>query len=92
MTSKTITALNAIAATLDIAEHTAAGYDLRDACRLAIANDDDCLRDFAAEAAAAGDDSAHLAAMDAVREKSGQGPAGARWNVAGMILDARLAA
>jgi hypothetical protein len=81
-----------IAATLDTAAHVEAGYGLRDACRLAIADDDAMISAFADEAIAHGDDVGAMRARDALRERQGQGPAGKRWEVAGWILSARLSA
>lgn len=86
------TRIQDIAATLDTAAHVEAGYSLRDACRFAIADDDGAIRAFADEADAHGDDVGAMRARDAMRESQGQGPAGARWEVAGWILAARLAA
>jgi len=88
MTTKIQTA----AATLDTADHIAAGYSLREACRLAIANDDEIIGELKTEAGEADDDAMVLMCADALRTQGGQGPAGARWDVAGVILDARLAA
>ena len=86
------TRIQDIAATLDTAAHIEAGYTLRDACRLAIADDDAVIRTFADEASAHGDDVGAMRARDALCERKGQGPGGERWKVAGWILSARLAA
>lgn len=86
------TRIQDIAATLDTAAHVEAGYSLRDACRFAIAGDDGAIRAFADEAFANGDGYSAMRARLALLERQGQGPAGARWEVAGWILAARLAA
>jgi hypothetical protein len=86
----TIAALTAIAADLDTADYIEAGYSLKDACILAIAEDDDAINALAIDAAEHGDDVLAMNARDALQTRHGGGPDTQRFEVARVIFENRL--
>ena len=97
MTTTTTPELAALLATFDadtVADLRAAGYSARDIARAILADSDDEIRRFRADAREAGDDSAVTVATDALREPMTAGsPADcARRTVAGWMLEAAACA
>jgi hypothetical protein len=85
-----IAALTAIAADLDTADYIEAGYNLKDACILAIADDDDAISALASEATEHGDDVMAMRARDALQTRHGGGPDTQRFEVARVIFEAKM--